>query len=312
MKDLKIMLCLWLGMPGWLFAQSVPNNSSLEISQIMQGERFVGYLPQNVYWSVDGKFIYFSWNPNQDTLRSLYKVDPNGGSPQKVSTEEQKSLPSRFGDRWEDQYVYAKNGDLFLMNLKTGQQQQITNTLARENNPQFTADGQAIVFNQSNNLFLWKISDGSLTQLSNFQSGNARRESSPRGYKKWLEDDQMAYFEILRKRNREAALRQAQNEALAVKRPRAIYLGDKRVSNLELSPDRRYITYRLSKSPRSERTKVPNYVTESGFVEELNARAKVGSPQPTYESWIFDLQRDSAYQIQVEQIEGIYDKPTFL
>ena len=46
------------------FAQKNENDSQKEmlskIEQIMQGDKFVGVLPENGRWSYDGKVIYFS------------------------------------------------------------------------------------------------------------------------------------------------------------------------------------------------------------------------------------------------------------
>jgi dipeptidyl aminopeptidase/acylaminoacyl peptidase len=57
---------------------------------------------------------------------------------------------------------------------------------------------------------------------------------------------------------------------------------------------------------------VPDFVTESGYLEDLRSRPKVGSPQDTYETGIYDRQQDTFYIIDTEQIEGIFQKPAFL
>ena len=72
MKRLLVSVCLLLSFTG--FSQ-VENQSALSVDQIMQGEDFVGYLPTRVNWSDDSQRIYFSWNPDGDTLRSTYQVD---------------------------------------------------------------------------------------------------------------------------------------------------------------------------------------------------------------------------------------------
>ena len=56
----------------------------------MQGEQFVGYLPSGISWSEDSKTIYFSWNPEMDTLRHTFKVGVGEDQPQRLSIEEEK------------------------------------------------------------------------------------------------------------------------------------------------------------------------------------------------------------------------------
>ena len=64
----------------------------------MQDPKWIGTSPSNIYWSEDGKWIYFEWNPNGTTSDSLYKVSPKGGEPEKVSQKERIMLPSQYGN----------------------------------------------------------------------------------------------------------------------------------------------------------------------------------------------------------------------
>jgi hypothetical protein len=47
--------------------------SRLTIEQIMQApEKWMGTSPENIFWSETNDAIFFDWNPEQDTLTSLY------------------------------------------------------------------------------------------------------------------------------------------------------------------------------------------------------------------------------------------------
>jgi dipeptidyl aminopeptidase/acylaminoacyl peptidase len=298
-----------------LYAQPVENQSALTIEQIMQGEKFVGYSPSGIFWSQDSKTVYFSWNPEMDTLNSTYKVSVQGGQPEKVSLGEEMALPSRSGTYSKDfrYYLYQQNGDLFLLDTQSGEATQITNTLDRENNPVFSGDESAIIFTKSNNLYAWDRNSGVVEQLTQFKKGNERLSSSG-SYKQrtWLEEQQMELFEILKERSAVRDMRQARNEARQVERPLEIYYGSAAISDLRISPDLRFVSCRLTDESIPKRTKVPDFVTESGYLEDLRSRPKVGSPQDTYETGIYDRQQDTFYIIDTEQIEGIFQKPAFL
>ena len=299
---------------GILLSYAQVRTSALSIPQIMQGEKFVGYLPGNIRWGTDSRSIYFSWNPDQDTLRSLYKITLNQREPQKVSLEEQSNIPAVDGVYNDDRslLVYEKNGDIFLLNIAGQSVRKVTNTVDREYDPEFSGDEQQIIFTRSSNLFAWDINGGSLRQLTNFIKGQAEHDKKEPAYKQWLEEDQLALFDILAKRKATEELEEQREEALEPERPLEIYTGEKLVTDINISPDMRFVTYRLFKNPESERTDVPDYVTESGFTEDINARSKVGAPQTTYEFGIYDRERDTTYQVDTEQIPGIYDKPEFL
>lgn len=288
-------------------------SSELSIPEIMQGEDFVGYLPENIAWSVDAKSIYFSWNPDMDTLRSQYQVDIQSKQIKELSIEELKS-EVEFGDynQSRTKMVYEKSGDLFLYDVKTKKSTQITNTINRESGAEFSGDEKDIIYTSNTNLFAWNIASGTITQLTNFKEGNARNGNKPAPHDQWLEDDQLKYIQILNERDHKEALEKARRESLEVNRPLEIYLGDKSVYNLQITPDLRYVTYILRSRENGKRTEVPEYVTKSGHTEHSTSRSKVGSPQDTYELGIYDVKGDSTYTLDISQIEGIFDKPAFL
>jgi dipeptidyl aminopeptidase/acylaminoacyl peptidase len=212
-----------------------------------------------------------------------------------------------------DTICIQQNGDLFLLDTQSGEATQITNTLDRESNPVFSGDESAIIFTKSNNLYAWDRNSGVVEQLTQFKKGNERLSSSG-SYKQrtWLEEQQMELFEILKERSAVRDMRQARNEARQVERPLEIYYGSAAISDLRISPDLRFVSCRLTDESIPKRTKVPDFVTESGYLEDLRSRPKVGSPQDTYETGIYDRQQDTFYIIDTEQIEGIFQKPAFL
>jgi dipeptidyl aminopeptidase/acylaminoacyl peptidase len=289
------------------------NQSQLTIDQIMQGDHFVGYLPTRIDWSDNNKDIYFSWNPDNDTIRSTYKVNIASKKIDKVSF---KDLKSKMNPRdisndgtWS---VSEKGGDLYLKDNTKNTLKQLTNTSAYESNPQFSGDQNSIIYQQSNNLYQWHLNDGTTKQLTYFKSGKERPESQPSDQDQWLLDDQLKYFNILEKRKNENQAQSYRRDQTKFERPETIYLGDKNIFGIVVSPDLNYVVYRLYTSAGGERTIVPDYVTESGYTKDLNARSKVGGPQNGYESWILNLNTDKHYQIKTDDIPGIKDKPSFL
>lgn len=300
--------------PIILCAQAtVTNRSTLEIRQIMQGEDFVGYLPENVRWGPDSRTIYFSWNPDGDTLRSDYRFTIGQDQVQKLSEEALMELPAR-GSYNDDhsQMIYSKNGDIYWLDVAGGETRQITNTVARESGPQFSGDERFIIYESDDNLFAWEIATGELEQLTNFIKGNKRSSRSSEGQKKWLEDQQMELFGVLRERKAKSESRSRQRESLSPKRPLEIHYGSKRIGNFEISPDLRFVTYRLTTTVDDKISEMPNYITESGYAEMERTRPKVGDIRDSYDSYIYDRQRDTFYQVIEKDIPGIREKPAYL
>lgn len=298
---------------GSLFMAIAQSPAALSIDKIMQGDRFVGFSPENIYWGEDNKTIYFNWNPSMDTLAALYKVVLPNGKPEKVSLEEQRNtIGGGVYSRDFRRKVFSRSGDIFLLDVASGKVQQITNTLDNEGNPRFSGDEKSITWLSNNNLFAWEAASGGITQLTNFRSGQTRPSAKPLENEEWLKEDQMDLFEVLRWRKGQRDARERLNKSLQVKRPKEINAGSRLVGGIQASPDLRFVTFRYTKRAESKNTDVPNYVSESGFTEDLSSRTKVGAPQDTYEFGIYDRTRDTFYLIDTKKIEGIYDKPAFL
>lgn len=316
MRHLITLLC-FLPLSLSVFAQAdIPNASKLSIEMIMQGPNFVGESPGRVFWGNDSQTIYFNWNPEQDTLSSLYKITTSNLTPAKVSLEEQRDMLNGGSFNSDhSQKVLSNNGDLFLINLADLKVTQLTNTTGRESNPTFTSDDRGILYVMDNNLYYWDLASSQLQQLTNITDSSPRgrgRERSLPDYKQWLHDEQMELFDVLAWRDAQEKAQRARREALQVEGITPISIGDDFVYGHTASPDLRFVTFVKVKSADPNNTRVPNYVTESGYIEDIRARAKVGSPQSTYELVIFDRERDTSYTLDTEQIEGIFDKPAYL
>ncbi len=313
-------MILAVALPLALLTQKVTaqqaTSTQLQLSDIMQGEQFVGFSPQGPGWLPDSKFIYFSWNPDQDTLRSTYLIKAREDTPVKLDPQEAASLVRNFEfNDSHSAYLYTRNGDLYLHKVGQESPLRITETVEQENNPKFAGVAEEqVLYQKGDDYFLWDSNTGTTRQLTNFQKGSAPREKQPApAEERWLEQDNLQLFECLRWRKGQEKARENQREAADLNDlPKAIYLQGKRIGNIQISPDLRFVTYLLTDDADAKSTKVPNYVTASGYIEDLPSRSKVGAPQDTYTSYVLDLEKDSSYQINTEMLEGIFDKPAFL
>ena len=288
----------------------------LTVEKIMrEPSQWIGTSPSNPFWSEDGKTIYFSWNPEKAKSDSLYKMSLVDKKPIKVSPQERRALPNPNGVYSKDfsQKVYEKNGDIYLMNCKTYQVQPLTQTIERESNPSFNVDAKKIIFSRNGNLFSFEIATGHTIQLTNFVAGSKKVEAKPSEQEKWQKNDQLALFDILKERKAKKDEGDKIAKADLPKRPKEIYLEEKMTINQQVSPDGRFISYYMTTTAKGTKaTIVPSYVTESGFTEDIAARTKVGATQNSIETFVYDIQRDSVYQIIAKGIVGIMDEPLFL
>ncbi len=288
----------------------------LTIEKIMQEPKHsVGALPSNVFWSEDSKTIYFNWNPDKNKADSLFSIAISDKKIIKVPLAVRQQLPAPFGvySKSKRQKLYTKNGDIFLLDTQSGAVRQLTNTLETEDNPTFSGKEDKVIFTKNNNLYSLDLTQGNLSQLTQLIAGSKKPETKPNEQDKWLKQDQLAMFDILKERadKKKEAEKNAKGEL--PKRPKEFYTDDKRVDNLSLSPDGRFATFRLVKAPvGSKNTIVPNYVTESGFTEDIPARTKVGAAQASYEFWVYQIEKDTLIQLATKGLEGITTLPKYL
>jgi dipeptidyl aminopeptidase/acylaminoacyl peptidase len=285
----------------------------LTVEKIMRDPRWIGVSPSGQYWSEDGKQLYFNWNPEKNLGDSLYVITPSDRAPRKVPSSVRHALPSRGGsyNRTLTRKVYEKNGDIFIMDIPAARSTQITYTTERESNPLFSVDEKRVFFLTNGNLYSWEVASGLFTQHTDFRKGSKRPDPKISEQEKWLKSDQLAYFEVLKRRNENRKAAEKIQKGDRVKRPKEIYLDDRSADQIQITPDGNHVTYRLSKSPTVKNTIVPNYVTESGFTEDIPARSKVGAQQTSYEMMIYDILKDTVVAIRTDGLPGIQETPAF-
>jgi dipeptidyl aminopeptidase/acylaminoacyl peptidase len=198
------------------------------------------------------------------------------------------------------------------LDIKAGKTKQITNTLERESNIDFTANETAVVYQRGDNLYEQSLVSGELLQLTNFTRSKKRPDPRLNAQEKWLKQEQIDLFEIVKKEEKLAKESKIEEKFKEVKRPKEISLDEAVLNGLQLSPDGNYITYRLIKRAEAKNTDVPNYMDASGFTTDIPGRTKVGAPQSTSETVIYNLQKDTAYTINVSKIIGIKDLPDYV
>lgn len=309
----KLIIILLITASAAALAQ---NPETLSVEKIMRDPKWIGTSPSNIHWAPDSKKLYFTWNPAAADRDSLFRISVNNTKPVGVSVDEHKAMVPDNGS-WNKKHtlkVFEKYGDIFLTDPKTGKVTQVTNTLDRESSPDFSEDGKQILFIRGNNLYALNINGGGLTQLTNFvRTATTKKDNSDdTKQEKWLKDQQMELFDVIRKKDKDEKAVDAERKELQPKKLKELVTGDSRVNGIQLSPDNRFISYTLIKNPKEELTVVPDYVTASGYTEDIQNRTKVGGPQPSSETYIFDTKRDTAYRVVTKDIPGIKDLPDYV
>ena len=299
--------------------------TELTVEKIMRDPRWMGSSPSNIFWGQDGQTLYFNWNPDNAPADSLYSITAANRTPVKVSVQ-QKTTPDFQSNYIYNQsrsaFIYAKDGDIFYRDIKTGKTKRIVQTLENEGNPQFRFNETRIVYSRNQNLYAWDILSGETMQLTNTRTpdsgggstGRAAGGAGSNPQEQWLKNDQLRYFQVLKERKEKREATEAYNKSIPKEKEiRSINIEDKTLQGMNISPDGRYISYRLSRfGTGGKSTIVPSYVTETGFTTDINARTKVGTPQGSSELYVYDREKDTIFSISLSAIPGIEDLPDYV
>ncbi|WP_230406376.1 hypothetical protein [Flavobacterium fluviale] len=104
----------------FLFLSHFGNSQNLKLEEIMKGESFIGNQPTNGRWSLDGKKVYFEWNPKDELGASTFYWQKGMSTPEKASPKE--AVFSRLDFKTKsgsDLVYYLDNGSLFSYSIQS-------------------------------------------------------------------------------------------------------------------------------------------------------------------------------------------------
>jgi len=299
---LFIPLLLWWP-ASHVFAQLAP----LSVEKIMRDPKWMGTSPTNFRWSLDSKYLFFDWNPKGEEKSQVYRLNPQN-QVYELSSDSIAQRNSIANIRYNSDHTvaaYQADGDLFIKNLHKKSTQRLTQTTAGESVIGFSLSDD-LFYQKEDNIYQLDLKNNSVRQITNFQKGPkpaGKISSSPQN--QWLQADQLELFDVFKNSKTK--------ENDPGKSRKAIHLDDAYLAGVSVSADGKYVSYRLLYPAKgNQHTIVPNFITTSGYVEDLNMRTKVGSELPTYKSFIYQVDLDTAIQVKESSIPGIKDLPKYL
>ena len=311
MKKIFFVLLIFVSVKG--ICQS--KIDSLTVDLIMRDPKWIGTSPSNPYWSHSG-YLFFNWNPDIKTSDSIYFISPTNLTPQKAThsmLQKNISEDALVYNTDRSAFTYTLDGNIYYGDVKTRKEKSVTQTIDVESNPAFILNNSMIAFVRNQNVYAWDIVSGTTIQLTNFQKGTAPTKEILNAQEKYLKEDQLKTFDVLRSRKAKKDSAEAAQKAIAKEKEiKIIYYEDKNLSGINISPDGRFVTYRLTRTvTNAKNIIVPSYVTESGFTQDIPGRTKVGAPLSSSEYYIFDRQKDTILLIKTDQLPGIKDLPDY-
>ncbi len=283
---------------------------TIRLEEIMKGEEFVGFSPQNIQWAMDNESVLFDWNPNGEPGRSLYAYHLKQKNTRKVPIVDGRLFWTPALDNHTQltvNHYFNENGDLACYTPKT-KLKKILYSAKEPIGVVFRNNQSPLVYFQvENNLFCYNEIAGSIIQVTNFIQGNQPAEKSDTSF---LYQQQQELFSFIRL--------QEQKKQWAEKQPKRVtpagiyYAKNEYVSRINVSQDGNYITFVLVMDADEPNTNYESFITGDGFTQRRTARPKVNDKEPNTRMGIFDVRKDTVYFVYTASLKDIRKKPEYL
>ncbi|MHA6696981.1 alpha/beta hydrolase family protein [Chryseobacterium sp. A321] len=300
-----------LRLSAFLFALLLSAQSSpLNLAEIMKGEEFVGYSPENPVWGFDNETLYFDWNPKNELGKTMHYWKKGMKEPLPASLEDEQFYSSRFQTKDFQTYYYVSGGALWSYDSKSKKKKRLFQNAAPLSNLQLGKTPGVLFFEQNGNSFKLSSSEGSLVQITNFSK--AKTEEKPKAKDSFLASQQKELFEYIQDQNERKKWREQRSKLLKKTLPKSFGTG-KDFFNLSVNPNEKYVTFVEGTRAKNQNEVMAVFITEDGYNESRPTKQKV-SQKNLFPSrlGIYSVERDSAYFVEFKTLTGLSIEPEYL
>ena len=220
------------------------STAPLTIEQVMADPDWIGPSVEQAWWQWNGKQVQYQLKREGSPVRDTYRQPAAGGTAaERVADTARAGLDAANPsyDAGRQRMLFARNGDIFLRDLRSGALTQLTRSNEVESRPQFASDGGAI-WRAGNNWYHWRA-DGGTAQVAVVK---AERDPNAAPEADVLREQQLATLATLRRDREQREALRTQDDAWrrtdSTRAPAPVYLGDEvEIVDSALSPDERHL-----------------------------------------------------------------------
>ncbi|MEJ6600551.1 MAG: prolyl oligopeptidase family serine peptidase [Crocinitomicaceae bacterium] len=307
---MKIFITLALLTLTNLATAQMENKSSLKLPEIMKGNEFIGHQPNNIRWAYDGKTILFEWNPENEpgdktfayslTDKAIVSIQPS------FYEENSEYNSSQFQPKLFDYFTY--NGAIYQYDIKNKSTEVYLKMGQGVRNLMNVKDNSSFYYQMGPDLY--KSERGLNASLIVLQFNKGEKPAEAKKPTHW-ETQEEELFEFHKDNKEKKDWNEIQDSIWNEETP-MVYHGKHSVSNIQISPDERFVTYRLNKRADGDRTHVEHHISADGYTYTKDARPKVSDNDPSHKMGIYDLENDTSYLIDFSDLTDIRKKPAYL
>ncbi len=282
-------------------------SQELKLEEIMKGNEFIGHQPENVVWSPDNLTIYFRWNKNNEITAPYYSYHLKTKKVEKLNNEKISLLPIKgFLSDKSNKLILYKNGEA-IIHWNEGNPKIIYQS-SKYYSIHSILDENRFIIQEENQLYLFHINSNRFIQIINFKKGTEDRKTE----KSFLEKQQIELFDFVKENDKKSTDRKEFTEKTNPPKTPVFYMDNKELGWIEVANDLSFIVFRLDQYQKNEPSHYMEYVNESGYAKNKQARPKVGSENPSHELYYLNLNTGESKKIDSKELTGIFQKPAYL
>jgi dipeptidyl aminopeptidase/acylaminoacyl peptidase len=126
----------------------------------------------------------------------------------------------------------------------------------------------------------------------------------------YLEQEELELFQFHQQNAMKEEWNNSQNKIWKSETP-TIYCKDYTVSNIQITPNMKFFTFRYDDYPKSKKTHVEHHIARDGHTFITNARRKVSDEDPTHKLGIYSVEKDSIYFVNFSDLTNIRKKSAY-
>jgi len=292
-------------------SQPLLSGAPLSLKQIMADPTWMGTAPSRAAWNDDSQSIFYQIKQAGSPLYDGFG-HTLAGKVTKLGLSQQHLLAQRRGVASQDgQYkAFSYQGNLFVKVLATGKINQLTKDNQRQTSPQFLNDGR-LAYVQGDAFYALNLTTGLSELLVEIKF--AKAPSAPQTPSSYIGNQQHRLIKYV-------ALKQ-HNKALQFKHKQALSDNNKTIASkpFYLDPEQELVEFSLSPSGerllvvtqdknynwRAKHDIMPNYLGNEGYVDAVNARARVAEDNPPANEFVLiDLTTGQQSELDLSVLPG--------
>ncbi|MEP6391485.1 MAG: prolyl oligopeptidase family serine peptidase [Halioglobus sp.] len=295
-----------------LFMGQANAESTPSLKQVMANPDWIGNAPTNPWWDASGEAVYYQQKRVNEDFSDTFALALSAPAPEQLAFDDLATagVPSQVHSPGRNLTGWIHQGDVYLRDQRSGKVKAVTTTVGQESHLVFSSESDALFFEREDQIYRYDIATSLVRQISQVVA-----EKDPDASPKFdvLRDQQLTTYTTVAddKRRREGV--KANQQAKQPMVPTPIYLGDKvEVLQRHISPDGVHLALLLtpSKGKEGRQGKMPNYVTEDGYVAIKDVRTRVGrNDDKPHSVMIVNLETGEQMLLDASSLPGMKGDP---